>query len=378
MDAYCRYVMAVEEGPVPPRALDTVPPSHCSGVARVRGTKKSALHSDKRTAALSAAPSLSPSPPAPASFKRFKCAKRMGVKCLTGASLDSALPAGGEIAPASSVQEHFSDALTTAMRQALPSLFADNVECLPHVERCVVRVIDTNDSNAQLGGGKTERKRVFKASPRNGGAVLVVEQDELLNMERARVVLPRSDRCRDGVVCRVTPSSCGADAAMEEDAALAKFPTKDSDEEPPRRVRGTKRQTSGKIAAQAKEMNLAREAWTSSFYTTVNASEEIPLQDQVEVYPSAGVTVMEVNASASASPLLRRSNKAGGGNTVVASGGEFVVPADRMALCSFADKRPAARKGNGHVARTQQPQRGNTRAARPTKAALPGAPCSEH
>ncbi|CAG9579944.1 hypothetical protein LMJF_32_0160 [Leishmania major strain Friedlin] len=386
MDAYCRYVMAVEEVPVPPSAPDAASSSHRSGLLRSRSTKHGTGHSDKSGGALSAALPPSPSLPPSRPFKRFKQGKRMADKRLPRASLDAALPAGGagaheRLVSAASVQVPSSDALTTAMRQAPPSLFGDNAESLPHAERSGVRVMGIGDSIAQLGGSEMERKHVVKASLRSGGVVLAVEQDRLWSTERARVLPMFRDRRKDGVVCRVEPPpGSGADAAMQdnESVAPAEAAAKDGAEQPPRQGRGTRQRASAAAAAEAKEAMLAREAWISSFYTTADASEEIPLQDQVQVNPSAGVTVMAANGSASASPALRRSNKAAAGNTVVASGGPFVVPADRVALSSFDDKRPAARKGNGGLARTQQPSRNTKRAARLGKATLSGTASSGH
>ncbi|CBZ29399.1 hypothetical protein, unknown function [Leishmania mexicana MHOM/GT/2001/U1103] len=378
MDAYCRYVMAVEEVPVPSSAPDVPPSFHRNGLLRPRNTKHDTRHTDKSTAESAAALSLSPSLPPSRPFKRFKRGMRMADKRLPRASLDAALPAGGagaheKLVSAAGVQAPSSDALTTAMRQAPLSLFGDNAESLPHAERSGVRVVGIGDSTAQFGGSEVERRHVVKASLRSGGVVLAVEQDRLWSTERARVIPTCRDRRKDGVVCRVEPPSSGsADAEMQdnESAAPAETVAKDSAKQPPRQGRGTRQQASAAATAEVKEATLAREAWISSLYTTVDASEEIPLQDQVKVNPSAGVTVMATNDSASASPPLRRSNKAAASNTVVASGGPFAVPADRMALSSFDDKRPTARKGNGGVARTQQPFRDTTRVARPVKAAV--------
>ncbi|CAJ1991547.1 hypothetical protein conserved [Leishmania donovani] len=386
MDAYCRYVIAVEEVPVPPSAPDAASPSHRSGLLRPRSTKHGTGHSDKSAAALSTALPLSPSLPPFRPFKRFKRAKRMADKRLPRVSLDAALPAGGAGAhercvSAAGVQVPSSDALTTAMQQAPPSLLGDNAESLPHAERSGVRVMGIGDSTAQLGGSEVARKHVVKASLRSAGVVLAVEQDRLWSTERACVAPTCRDRRKYGVVCRVEPPpGGGADAAMQDNESVtpAEAAAKDGAEQPRRQGRGTTQRASAAAAAEAKEAALAREAWISSFYTTAAASEVIPLQDQVQVHPSAGVTVMAANGSASTSPPLRCSNKAAAGNTVVASGGPFAVPADRMALSSFDDKRPAARKGNGGLARTQQPCRDTKRTARPVKAALSGIAPSGH
>ncbi|GET91344.1 hypothetical protein, unknown function [Leishmania tarentolae] len=377
MDAYCRYVMAVEEAPAPPIAPDAVPSSHHSTLLRLRSTRRGTRHLDK-SAAESAAPlSLSPSLPPPRQFKRLKRGKRLVEKHLPRASLEEALSESGggarsRLVSTTSMQAPLSDALTTAMRQAPLPLLGDNAESLSHAERAGVRVVGIGDTTAQPGGSETERKHMVKASLRNGGAMLAVEQDRLWTMERGRVVPTRRDRRKDGVVCRVEPPpSSDTDAAIQdkEPVAPAEAATKDDAGETLQQRRGTWRRASAAAMLEAKEATLALEAWTSSFYSTADVPEEIPLQDQVQVYPSAGVTVMETNNSGTTSSL-RRSKKADASHTVVACGGPFAVPADRMALSSFDDKRPATRKSNGGLSRTQQPHRDKTRRTRAVKSAV--------
>ncbi|KAG5495307.1 hypothetical protein GH5_02962 [Leishmania sp. Ghana 2012 LV757] len=385
VDAYCRYVMALEEVPVPTGALDLVQSSHRSGIARSRGTKMGTRRSEKGAAEKAVEPSLLAVPTPPISLKRFRRGNRMGKQCFTETSADAASSvAGAETrrgqASAPGMQEPSFDALTTAMRQAPSSFFGDTAEGLPHAERSVVRVMDTGNIATQFCGSETERRQAAKASPRSCGVMLLVEEDQLLSAERARVALPRSYSRKNGVLCRVASPRGGTDAATEEmeSAVHARASSKDPAEEPPQHDRGTKRQASTVAAAHAKEVDRAREAWLSSFYTTADTSTVTPLQDQVQVYPSAGVTVMAASDSAPASSPPRRSNKAAVDNSIIVSGGDFVVPADRMALSPFDDKRAPLRKGNGGGPRALNSHRDNARAARPVRAAFSGPKVSEH
>ncbi|KAG5470409.1 hypothetical protein LSCM1_01653 [Leishmania martiniquensis] len=384
VDAYCRYIMALEAVAAPPTALGLAPSSHSSRLVRLRGTKAGTQYSEKRAAAeKTVKPPLASSPQPPVSIKRSKGGNRMGTLHVTETSDDAALTApdsGARGGPASGagVQEPSPDALTTAMRLAPPVLFGDSAENLPHAERSVVRVLDTGSSTAQPGNSETEKRHAVKVSPRGGGVMLVVE-DRLLSVERTHAALLRSDSRKDGVVCRVASPLGDTDAATEEEesAVQAGASSKDATEEPSQRDRRTKRHASAVAAAQAKEATRAREEWLSSFYATADTAAVAPLLDQVQVYPSAGVTVMAANDSAAAPSPRRSANKTAVGNTVLTSGGEFQVPADRMALCSFDDRGAPLRKGNGTSARAPQPHRDNTLAARPIKAPFSGAKVRE-
>ncbi|KAG5470824.1 hypothetical protein CUR178_02128 [Leishmania enriettii] len=385
VDAYCRYVMALEEVPVPPGVLDVVQSSRRSGIARSRGTKTGTRRFEKGAAEKAVEPSLLTVPTPPISLKRFKRGNRMGKQCFTETSADAASSAAGAgtrsgQASAAGVQELSFDALTTAMRQAPSSFFGDTAEGLPHAERSVVRVMDTGNITAQFGGSETERRQAAKASPRSCGVMLLVEEDQLLSAERARVAPRLSSSRKNGVVCRVASPRGVSDAATEEmeSAVHARASSKDAAEEPPQRDRGTKGQALTVAVAHAKEAARAREAWLSSFYTTADTSAMTPLQDQVQVYPSAGVTVIAASDSAPASSPPLRSNKAAVDHSIIVSGGDFVVPADRMTLSSFDDKRAPLRKGNGGCARAPNSHRDNARAARLVKAAFSGPKVSEH
>ncbi|KAK7199619.1 hypothetical protein NESM_000007000 [Novymonas esmeraldas] len=400
MDAYCRYVLAVEGVPVTAHTLDTTPSALRGANVRRRVTRLAPRSSDKSAAESAVAPSLSPSPPPSGLPKGAKRGKRMGDKHVAASSADASLtPAGvrGGLESTTGAPAPAFDALTTAMRQAPPSLLGETSQSALHADRSVPRLPGPGgDPAAQTGVGEAEKRHVGRAPPRAGGVVLAVEQDRLWYAERARAAAPRGDRRKDAVSCRVAPppDEVGAAAAAAaaattaaapgteagaaaEAAAKAAVTTEESPQQRGRRV--TQRGMAGAAAANAKkELTRAREVWTSSFYTTADAAEEIPLQEQVQVCPSAGVTVVATTTAAAALPSARRSNKAAAGATVVASGGEFIVPADRMALAAFDDKRAAARKGNGGPVRAPQLHRDNARTARPVKAASWGPQLSEH
>ncbi|KAG5496074.1 hypothetical protein JKF63_02372 [Porcisia hertigi] len=386
VDAYCRYVMKVEDALVSPSALSAAQSLHRRGLGRPSGTTRTTKSGDKSASKSSAAPPLLPSPPPQSLLRSGQRGRRVKNKAIGDASHDAALLASraesrGGHSPVAGSPEPLSDALTTAMQQESPLSFGDFSESVPHPDRSVARVTVTGDVVAQTGGNEPERKHIAKGLSRNSGVVLAVEEDRLWSTGRPRIGLPWTASRKNVVICSVTPPISDADAAVNEEeiTPVVEAAAKETTEAPRRRNRGADwKKSSAPDAQSKKEAARAREAWASSFYTTADASEEIPLQNQVQVNPSAGVVVVETNASASPSSTWRSANKAAASSAVVASGGEFIVPTDRMALSSFSDKRATAHRNNGSPSRTKQLNRDNVRTAQVVKAAPALAPRSQH
>lgn len=373
MDAFSRYVTVVEEAPTPvaaecPSSLLRAPPA-----PRQHSTKRKAKNTAQSTATAAAAAGvaakLSASPPvaASASVKRGARGpqKRLQRPSQTPSQPETAPGRGKTIlSPTAQPPPPPEDPLTRALRQGILATTGDDAASAAKAERPPARPaagagLSSLSFPSVVGGNDGAKKAACRQSPRGGG-VIVVEQDRLVNIERGGRVAVRGGPRSDGVRCRVAPSEDGEAARLTEgDAATATAAISGTEVETANTNKFVGRGTQNgatesataaatPAAAKAKKAAVAeREAWTASFFTATDAAGEASLLDQVQVRPSPGVTVIGGAPSQTATQTARRGHKgAAAGASAVAYGGDFAVPADRLALSTFEEKRVAARKLN--------------------------------
>lgn len=375
MDAYARYVTVVEEAPVPAAAAERPSSPQRAAAARPRVAKGKAKAADATSGAAAAAAAattaLSPSPPivaTPAGKRDGRGTSKTSLQLpRTPSQPLEASHARGKTIFGATAQPSTEDPLTRALRLSGASAVVDGAAGAARADRNAPRPAGAPLPAVVAGGADAERKAGPKPSPRvaGGGAaggggsavVLAVEHDRLVTTERGAKALQRGGQRKDGVRCRVlagegsggaTPSPRGEEVADAERSTAS--PAEMNGE--PVVQRGGKRspQSAATKAAGAKGRKAApaeREAWTASFFNATDAAGEASLQDQVQVSPSPGVTVVGGALPPSNAQSARRGHKAAAAASAVLHGGDFAVPADRLALSAFEEKRVAGRKANG-------------------------------
>jgi hypothetical protein len=386
MDVFSRYVTVVEEEAPTPTAAAECPSSPLRAPAgpRTRAakgkTKNAELGAASSTAeatAATAGATLAPSPPmAPnAAGKRGTRVSQKRSLQPSQASFQQEVSLGrGKTISSPAARPPSDDPLTRALRQGLPNASGDGTAGVGKGERLPARpaggvgLSSTSfPSVAGGGGGEAAKKAAAKQKSPSGGVVVAVERDQLWNVDRSgKTIVRGGGQRKDGVRCHVVPSeeativvpSQGGDAsgaagsavgneANAKDAGVTKTDAGASGghrRPPPNKAR------SAATLKTKKGAMAEREAWTASFFSATDAAGETSLQDQVQVTPSPGVTVVVGGTpSATAAQGTRRglNGAAAGANSTVVHGGDFAVPADRLALSAFEEKRVAVRKSNG-------------------------------
>ncbi|KPI89618.1 hypothetical protein ABL78_1283 [Leptomonas seymouri] len=362
MDAFSRYVTVMEDASVPSAAAVRSCLQLRTPQPRPRATKRKAKAA-KAATPTAASPALSPSPP----LTSNPPGKR-GVRGSSGRSQQESpepeqTPIHGKVAFRSPAQPPPEDPLTRALRQGLLVSVGDGTQGAAKAERSPGRPsavgmgLTSSSFLSMLGGNDGAKKAAGKQFPRGGGGVIAVEQDRLLSTDRGGKSVPRARQRKDGVQCRVLPSdesetssppqgdemplvdeSSANNAALEEDKANKRGS---------RRLPQSNAAKNAAGAKAAKDLAAEREAWTTSFFTATDTAGETSLQEQVQVIPSPGVTVVGGAPLPIAAQTARRGHKSSSaGASTALYGGEFTVPADRLALSAFDEKRAAVRKPN--------------------------------
>ncbi|KPA84497.1 hypothetical protein ABB37_01047 [Leptomonas pyrrhocoris] len=366
MDAFSRYVLLVEEVPPPTAAADRPRSPLRGSPPRPRATRSKAKSAERSTPAAAAA-ALSPSPPVTVNApgkRSTRRSQRRSLQPLQASSLPEPASSRGKISFSPTAQTPPEDPLTRALRQGLFSATVDGAPGAVKAERPPARPavtgvgLSSSSFPSIMGGNDTLKKVAGKQALRAAG-VIAVEQDRLWTTDRGGKSQPRGGQHKDAVRCHVVPNEedDASKLAQEDEVAVVNEGSAHAAEaERDQRGKGGSRRAplsnTAKSAAAAaktkKALTAEREAWTASFFSATDAAGEAPLQDQVQVMPSPGVKVVGGAFSPTAAQTTRRGHKgaAAGANTMM-DGGDFTVPADRMALSAFDEKRVAVRKPNG-------------------------------
>lgn len=192
------------------------------------------------------------------------------------------------------------------------------------------------------------------APSKDSGTVIIVEKDQLTPMPRIPTLPLHGSGRKPNVVYHLTPGSDDRRGSVLQRSAEVRT-VASSSEEP---VVSTPAAAS---TAKMAEPSVAE----PRFFIPTDCSNENSLQEQIDVVPAPGVTVLTADPTRSggASQRLRKNaQKKGADETILSYGGEFNIPADKVELSTMNEVRNSvaagAARGAPNASSARHPQSG--------------------